>query len=283
LTNVIVNKDIVINNTIFNADGESMTACVDILIIDGKTLTTHPGSSGNALLTNRVFEYSDLLKDDCINDWKYENGEIVKSFARNHTFVDGLCKNCGLHQTVGITYTYSEADGGYVVTGYTGSSTEVYIAKEYNNIPVVAIGRGAFGSNSYITKVVAPKSVKKVGGSAFEVCASLTYVALPGWTENDYYETINGKTEHNNQFLFNGNLTTVILGDSFTSNTQIFVASGEQTAKQLDIYLTSANGSFVSGDNAGLLSGKVYYYSETEPVDTAKTYWRFVNGEVDIW
>ena len=64
----------------------------------------------------------------------------------------------------------------------------------------------------------------------------------------------------------------------------MFVANGITVENPiLNIYLSSANGTFSSGGNAGLISGNTYYYSETKPTDTTKTYWHYVDGVPTPW
>lgn len=84
----------------------------------------------------------------------------------------------------GLTYNYSEEDGGYIVTGLdpeTFTGTELIIPDYYNDgtngsYPVVAIGESAFNGeaedeevakNSALTSVVIGNNVKTIGSAAF--------------------------------------------------------------------------------------------------------------------
>ena len=237
-------------------------------------------SGGNAgLLSGNVYYYD--ANGSC-GTWKYNIDKTDVVLAPKHEYSNAVCKNCGTAQTLGITYEYSQTDGGYVVTSYTGISREVYILSEFNEKPVVAIGVGAFAKNTNIVKVVAPESVVKVGGNAFSECYSLKYVALPGWTENSYWDSINGLQEHNNQFCFCDSIEVLILGDTFTTNVGIIPSNGSQTAK-CNIYLTSAEGT-VSGSVGDLWTQTIYYYSESEPTDTTNMYWHYDENYVaTLW
>ena len=274
---------------VFVAAGDQTAKKLDIYLssADGKF-----ASGGNAgLLSGNVYHYD--ANGSC-GTWKYNEDKTDVILAPAHIFEDGLCKNCKILQTEGILFELDEtentdiANGGkeltygkYVVTGYTGTATEVYIPREYNGIEVVAIGKSAFAGKN-ITKVVAPTSVIAVGGDAFSQCYSLEYVALPGWTVNSYWDSINGRQEHNNQFCFCDSIEVLILGNTFTTNIGIIPSNGSQTAK-CNIYLTSAEGT-VSGSVGDLWTRTIYYYSESEPTDTTKTYWHYdENGVATLW
>ena len=289
LETLILGESFTSNVQMFVAAEDQTAKKLDIYLSSADGTFASDGSAG--LLSGNVYYYD--ANGSC-GTWKYNEDKTDVILAPAHIFEDGLCKNCKILQTEGIIFELDEtentdiANGGneltygkYVVTGYTGTATEVYIPREYNGIEVVAIGKSAFlGKN--ITKVVAPTSVIAVGGDAFSQCYSLEYVALPGWTVNSYWDSINGRQEHNNQFCFCASIEVLILGGSFYSNVGIIPSNGSQTAK-CNIYLTSAEGT-VSGSVGDLWTQTIYYYSESEPTDTTKTYWHYdENGIATIW
>ncbi len=78
--------------------------------------------------------------------------------------------------TEGIVYT--EDNGEYTVTGYTGTATEVIIPESFDGKSVTAIGAGAFADSS-VTKVTLPASLASIGEGAFEGCAMLGSIVIP--------------------------------------------------------------------------------------------------------
>ena len=99
-------------------------------------------------------------------------------------------------QTAGIEYTL-KADNTYSITNYTGSSTEIYIPRQYNGKTVTEISQievvnqyatvvtGIF-QNKGITKVYLPNTIKKIGKKAFRTnlvsnnsVGLINYVVLP--------------------------------------------------------------------------------------------------------
>ena len=65
-----------------------------------------------------------------------------------------------------------------VITGYTGTDTEISIPDEINGIPVTAIGAAAFASSDLVS-VVIPDTVISIETEAFSGCEDLTHVTLP--------------------------------------------------------------------------------------------------------
>ena len=74
--------------------------------------------------------------------------------------------------------TYNTNNGAIIITGDTGSSTEIIIPAAINNYPVTSIGEYAFFSRSSLTSITIPSSVTNIGDYAFYNCAGLTNVPL---------------------------------------------------------------------------------------------------------
>lgn len=77
-------------------------------------------------------------------------------------------------ETDSFTFSLNAAGTGYVVTGYTGSASDVTVPDWYDGKPVTAIGAGAFMGNSGVTRVALPSSITSIGASAFKNCSALT-------------------------------------------------------------------------------------------------------------
>lgn len=89
-----------------------------------------------------------------------------------------------------------------VVTGYSGSQTDIVIPNYNNGVAVTSIGANAFiAPNVRITSVWAPKSITSIGNNAFYNCQYLASVRLTGSV----------KTIGNNAFYRNERLKS--LGD----------------------------------------------------------------------
>jgi len=79
----------------------------------------------------------------------------------------------------GIIYNLSSDNSYYEVVGYEGSATKVYIAAEYNNLPVKAICDNAFYNLESITSIIIPDSVIHIGKQAFYWCENLKSITIP--------------------------------------------------------------------------------------------------------
>ncbi len=79
----------------------------------------------------------------------------------------------------GLEYTLSEDETYYVCTGVGDVSTrKIVIASTYEGLPVKEIGAGAFAEDEFITSIVLPDSVTKIGEVAFKHCTSIKTVDL---------------------------------------------------------------------------------------------------------
>jgi uncharacterized repeat protein (TIGR02543 family) len=123
-----------------------------------------------------------------------------------------------------------------IVTGYTGSETNVVIPAELDGKPVVAIGESAF-SGKAIVSVTMPDSVRSVGNGAFSSCNLLRSVTFPsrldylgrsafsnclnlGWTGSSTIPIVlpNGlKRIENSTFVVCSNLMDVTLPEGLIS------------------------------------------------------------------
>ena len=282
---VVINSNLAIARKMFVSD--NATSVVDLYVYGSSFTGTDAGTNG--LLTGTKYYYSEK---DCMGTWKYVNGEVVKSTVTAHAYVDGACANCGVVQTEGITYTYvdysSTVDGfkGYVVSGYTGSATELYVRATYNGTngqaPVIAVAPNSLGKSN-ITKVVLPDSVKYIGDFAFWGASALETIIMPGVT--DIYKLSSdvpvisdpkGDTsaDFNGAVFGSSVLTVAVVNSNLKMNRKTFVNS-----TNLDLYIDGSENNIVvrsDANNGNKLSGKVYYYSEKDCMGT----WKYVNGEV---
>ena len=77
-----------------------------------------------------------------------------------------------------FTYTDND-DGTLTITGYTGEDAEFDIPDVISGKTVTAIGDGAFRSNTVLTQVTLPDTLKVVGAGAFDGCSGMRRPYLP--------------------------------------------------------------------------------------------------------
>ena len=221
----------------------------------------------------------------------YEGAEQVAEFTVTHDFDEnGLCKDCRKGQSC-IAYT-EDGDRAYI-SGYTASwnpSGEIYPLSVYNGKPVTYVKAELF-SGQNITKAVLPESVKSLDGGVFANCPNLEYVSMIGITNlkittlqelphKSIYGTTNDYTNHN--FMNCPKLTTVVVGKNFTVGDAMFMSTQGDTA-HVNIYTLATGESdgtiTLNTDKNALLTGNIYYYSETEKSGC----WHYENGVATLW
>ncbi len=77
------------------------------------------------------------------------------------------------------TFSFTLSEGGYLLTAYFGSGTNVVIPASYKGEPVIAIDFLAFSDSTTIESVTIPDSVTHIEGYAFSGCESLRSISLP--------------------------------------------------------------------------------------------------------
>ena len=84
----------------------------------------------------------------------------------------------GFAYTKDLKFGLNAAKTGYIVAKYDGNEINIVIPAEFNGLPVVGIGYGAF-MNTAIESIVIPTTVTEIQGAVFYGCANLTEVELP--------------------------------------------------------------------------------------------------------
>lgn len=286
-----------------NGDIAKLDNAVLILYVNGESSALKLDGNQN-LWTGKVFYKGNATK---CGQWNFdENGEIIHG-ASEHNYVDGICSNCGKYseeKTQGVAYGYDATENNGNGAYYVGLNTTlnlsvVEILGKYNDgihgeLPVTYVRSGAFRSNTYITKVILPESVTQLDGNVFLNCSNLQYVSMLGIKDMTFkgisrsYSTETIVTGNN--FLGCSKLTMLIVNKAFNLfddplalNAQQFVGD----AKCINIYAFGSEGDSnviinkegATGNN-GLLSGKVYYYSETQKAGC----WHYDdNGNAELW
>mgnify|MGYP003296418027 FL=1 len=97
-------------------------------------------------------------------------------------------------------FSYEVVNDEIVITKYIGTNqTSVTVPASINNIPVVAIGEGAFKDNTVITTVKVSEGVRDIGESAFENCTSLATITLPTTITHIGEKAIYNTSYYNNE------------------------------------------------------------------------------------
>lgn len=298
---VIVNKDFQLNDQQFkNRSGKGVAS--GIVYVNGtKTESTYTCSNYdiNNQLSQLIYYKGDATK---CGQWNFdENGEIQST---SHNYVDGICSNCGKYseeKTQGVAYGYDATENNgngayYVDMNTTLNLSVVEILGKYNDgihgeLPVTYVRNRAFDGNTNITRVILPESVTQLDGAAFANCSNLEFISMTGIVNMRFVgglkrSYIEGTYDTTNNFLFCAKLKYVIVNKDFnlyydTPEARQFYGS---SAGEANVYVMgSEDDSTVKCGTAGnnnLLSGKVYYYSETQKAGC----WHYDdNGNAELW
>lgn len=283
-----------------NGDIAKLDNAVLILYVNGESSALKLDGNQN-LWTGKVFYKGNATK---CGQWNFdENGEIIHG-ASEHNYVDGICSNCGKYseeKTQGVVYNYDSTGNNGKGVYYVGLNTTlnlsvVEILGKYNDgihgeLPVTYVRNRAFDGNTNITRVILPESVTQLDGAAFANCSNLEFISMTGIVNMRFVgglkrSYIEGTYDTTNNFLFCAKLKYVIVNKDFnlyydTPEARQFYGS---SAGEANVYVMgSEEDSTVKCGTAGnnnLLSGKVYYYSETQKAGC----WHYDdNGNAELW
>ena len=216
----------------------------------------------NMLLTGEVFCY-DENSTDCYK-WHYaEDGKTIVTRGKHEYNNKNRCKKCGKINSFGVEYKYNEAKDVYYVAGYNGKNPIVTIPETWNDgeheeKPVKYVEFEAFRNNTTITKVILPKSVDSLEGSAFFGCKNLEYVSMTGVKIMKWASIYNGRDGDNN-FRNCNKLKYVIIGTELTTDCGQFNTEELPAALTLDLYVDGADGTVNLVGNNALWTGNIYY------------------------
>lgn len=76
-------------------------------------------------------------------------------------------------------FTYEIIDESVVITGYTGSETEITVPSQIDGLNVEKVNDYAFKDNKNIISIIVSSGVKDIGAGAFENCTALKTISLP--------------------------------------------------------------------------------------------------------
>lgn len=293
---VIVNKAFNLDNQQFKKHGMTAEA-QGIIYVDGtesESTFSFTAPNLNEFITGKVFYKGNATK---CGQWNFdENGEIIHG-ASEHNYVDGKCTRCGEYNGMGVSYKYDEISETYYVAGYTGTSETVTVLGMWNDgtngeKKVTFIKYLAFDGNQNIKRVFLHENITSLDGGVFANCPNLEYVSMTGITDlkvttlqeqphKSIYGTTNDFTNHN--FMNCPKLTTVVVGKNFTVGDAMFMSTNGSPAC-VNIYTLATGESdgtiTLNTANNALLTGTIYYYSETQKAGC----WHYdVNGNAELW
>lgn len=129
--------------------------------------------------------------------------------AKGHSYVNGVCINCGEDVTTdyGFKYTLNDDGESYTVTAAGKVEGNMVVPATIKNMRVTIIGNNAFRWCSGLTSITISNSVTSIGDYAFVGCSSLTSLTIP-----------DGVTEiGNGAFIGCSGLTSIAIPNSVTA------------------------------------------------------------------
>ena len=294
LTTLIVKEGITIPGQQLQSGDESKNG-ITTVYVDGTAKITVENSTLNKLIGKVYYKGS---AGKCGTWYLDDNNEIKTT---EHSYTDGKCVHCGLYGeelTKGVTYAYDSNSGKYYVVKYTGSSEAVNVLGTYNDgehgeKAVTFVKNCAFGNNDAIKKVILHENITTLDGSVFANCSNLEYVEMKGVTELKrvtlhslaHKEIYPDNDFTDNNFLNCGKLTILVVGKNFTVGDGMFKIHNQPTMTAcVNIYTAATSASDgmlnLNAANNALLTGNIYYYSESE----AENCWHYdANGNAALY
>ncbi len=99
-----------------------------------------------------------------------------------HDYQDYICTLCSYeYYTPGLEFSITNyaSDVAYIVSGYTGTKSDVIVPSKYMNKPVIGILGEAFKENYTIQTIRLPESIMSIGEEAFYECENLKEITIP--------------------------------------------------------------------------------------------------------
>jgi len=115
----------------------------------------------------------------CINKAVCKDCKKAYGDLGDCNYINGICINCKfIIGTDGLEYELIN-NTAYSVTGYTGTSGDVYVPATYKGLPVKSIGENAFKDCTILTNVVISEGLTSIGAKAFYQCIKLQSIEIP--------------------------------------------------------------------------------------------------------
>lgn len=163
--------------------------------------------------------------------------------------------------TEGLTMTLSGDGTYYIVSGYTGTSTDVKINDTYMHLPIKEIGAWAFENCSNISSVSLPKSITKIDANAFNGTV-FTNVYYAGTEEE--FSLVSKET----RWLYGSSIQKTICSDSVDDYTFRFEKTSDGTAYKACGYTGTLSEITIPSKFDGLPVTQTYSGSYSSTVQT---------------
>lgn len=160
------------NGDVIYSDMDSYSVC-EYAAYQLGVVPGFPGTSNEALkkLLVSMLEFG----TDAQNYFGYNTEHLANAFYK--TFADTAT---GEVATSEKSFNYKEVDEEIIITGFTGTETEIVIPKKWSSgAAVTAIGDEAFKDCNTLTSIKLPEGIESIGEKAFEGCDSLVSLTLP--------------------------------------------------------------------------------------------------------
>lgn len=160
---------------VYEADGLRLADVPNILLQDNWDIRAYAYCNGcytkqaarfKVIARSKPSDY--VYTDEELREWEKLENQIDEALEEAKAYTDSKFSESEIKGTEGLQYTHIE--GGYSVTGYSGTDREIVIPNFYEGEPVIEIGEQAFLTTN-INSIVIPDSVKVIRGSAFTGCS----------------------------------------------------------------------------------------------------------------
>lgn len=139
------------------------------------------GDEGRLLLPLLYGDMQEEALPQSMRNWKLETLEMTGAGAsdallqrvRRH-LGEPAYPDCGEER-----FTSIAAEGGCIITGYTGSSLRLRIPQRLQGRPVIGVGQNAFFGQGRLREVLLPANLRLIGAQAFGGCSGLTKLTIP--------------------------------------------------------------------------------------------------------
>lgn len=127
--------------------------------------------SGVETESGTAVDTGDINEDAGGDDGKNQNGDGSEDYVR---------------------FKFKPVEGGYEISSYYGTASELEIPGEYEGQPVVSIGDSAFAGCGALISIEIPDCVVFIGYSAFSGCRNLESIKIPDGVMIDGDRLFNG-------------------------------------------------------------------------------------------
>lgn len=235
------------NGTVKDADFSSITEDMTVYAYYFVTLTLVDAYSGEDIFITDIGEEVESVSAGTRDGYDFLGWYTDPDYRNEVSFPAAFEKNTILY----ARWINNYADAGFtfvngLVTGYTGSETNVSVPYKYTEngeeVIVKAVADGAFQGQSFVS-VILPSTVTEIGADAFANCPYLTEV---NFSDGSYIEKIGDRAFYSCSSLegFEFSIFTSEIGVSAFENctaARVYDGLGESVAEVISDYAFKNN------------------------------------------